>query len=358
MNLPELYEGDCLEVMELLGAMGQQFDSCVCDPPYNLESIVKRFGGKNATPAKFGSDGAFRRAAGGFMGQTWDNDIAFRPETWAPVYDLLKPGAYLIAFSSSRTYHRMATAIEDAGFIIHPMIGWCFGTGMPKATRLKVPGTDGLRYGTQSRKPALEPICMAQKPMPGTGTANFLQFGTGPVDIDRCRVTWSALTVPGRWPANLIHDGSDAILSVFPSAPGQQGDLNATGRSRPTRVALGDMPPPHPHKARNDAGNTNAARFFNECPFTEDELTILYYPKASKDDRAGSLHPTVKPISLMRHLVRHVNPSPNSVTLDPFAGSGTTGEAAYLEGVNSVLIEREAQYASDIRSRISRLQHL
>ena len=113
---------------------GPLFDSCVTDPPYHLTSIVKRFGGKNAAEAKVGATGAYARAAKGFMGKEWDGgDIAFRPETWRAVYDALKPGAHLVAFSGTRTYHRMACAIEDAGFEIRDQLMWCYGSGFPKS---------------------------------------------------------------------------------------------------------------------------------------------------------------------------------------------------------------------------------
>lgn len=126
--------GDCLEVMPQLAAEGLQADACVTDPPYHLASIVKRFGKDGAAPAQFGSDGRFARASRGFMGKQWDGgDIAARPETWALVLDLLKPGAHLIAFGGTRTYHRMACAIEDAGFEIRDQIGWLYGSGFPKS---------------------------------------------------------------------------------------------------------------------------------------------------------------------------------------------------------------------------------
>ena len=113
---------------------GPLFDACVTDPPYHLTSIVKRFGGKNAAEAKEGATGAYARASKGFMGKEWDGgDIAFQPETWRAIYDVLKPGAHLVAFSGTRTYHRMACAIEDAGFEIRDQLGWAYGAGFPKS---------------------------------------------------------------------------------------------------------------------------------------------------------------------------------------------------------------------------------
>jgi site-specific DNA-methyltransferase (adenine-specific) len=141
----------------------------------------------------------------------------------------------------------------------------------------------------------------------------------------------------GRWPANLCHDGSEEVVGMFPNTPGQHGDLNETGKPRPIKIAYGDMGPPLPHMARGDSGS--AARFF-------------YCSKADSDDRAGSKHPTVKPVDLMRWLVRLVTPKGGTV-LDPFAGTGTTGQAALMEGMKAVLIEQSPEYVADIERRLA-----
>ena len=118
-----VYHGDCLEVMDKMEKCS--VDSVVTDPPYHLTSIVKRFGKEDAAPAKHGTDGVVVRSSKGFMGKEWDGgDIAFQVETWRKCYELLKPGGHLIAFSGSRTYHRMAVAIEDAGFEIRDQCIW------------------------------------------------------------------------------------------------------------------------------------------------------------------------------------------------------------------------------------------
>lgn len=366
------HEGDCRDVLRRMAATGELVHSVVTDPPYHLESVVKRFGSKNAAAAKVGSDGRFARQSKGFMGQQWDGAedgrrIAQDPEFWRLVYDVLLPGGYVLAFSSPRTGHRQAVAMEDAGFIMHPFLGWCFGSGFPKGVAVtrgapEAEEWEGWYYGTQSLKPALEPIYMAQKPFAEkTGFGNVLKHGTGAVNIDACRVeaadnpvkweaprggiwrTDSEAKAPlvesekGRWPANLIHDGSDEVLACFPQSKGQQAPVRGTEKSRTgdenanTYGKFGRVP----FAARGDTGS--AARFF-------------YCAKATKADRAGSKHPTVKPIALLRWLCRLVTP-PGGVILDPFAGSGTTGEAARLEGFRAVLIEREAEYAADIRRR-------
>lgn len=169
---------------------GKVFHAILCDPPYHLTSIVKRFGKKGAAPAKHGKDGAFTRASAGFMGKTWDGgDIAFQPETWEAFKRILHPGAFGMAFGGTRTAHRMATAIEDAGFIIHPMIFWVYASGFPKATRIKNNEVfEGHRYGAQAMKPAGEPIIVFQKPYEGKAVENIIETGAGALNIDGGRI--------------------------------------------------------------------------------------------------------------------------------------------------------------------------
>lgn len=367
-----LFPGDMLAILPTLPE--NSVDSVVCDPPYHLTSIVNRFGAEGASPAKAGATGAFARASAGFMGKQWDGgDIAFRPETWAAVLRVLKPGGYILAFSSSRTFGRMSVAMEDAGFITHPMIGWLFGQGFPKATRIKAEGYDGFRYGAQALKPALEPIYMGQKPFSeATGTANILRHGTGALNIDGCRIhgddaqggtytvkrlkpgaelnrtggnwrpedenarTFTGELQPGRWPANLIHDGSDEVVAGFPDAPGQQRAVGPQHGEKSSINVYGDFGARDLCEPRGDAGS--AARFF-------------YAAKADSDDRIGSRHPTVKPLDLMQYLVRLATP-PGGLVLDPFAGTGTTGEAAIREGMRAILIEMEAESQADITRRM------
>lgn len=361
-----LYSGDCLEVLKLLP--GSSIDSAATDPPYHLTSIVKRFGGENAAPAKVGKTGAYARASAGFMGKQWDGgDIAFRVELWREVLRLLKPGGHLVAFSGTRTYHRMASAIEDAGFEIRDQIAWAYGSGFPKSHNI------GNGWGT-ALKPAWEPICLARKPLTGTVAGNMAAHGTGALNIDGCRVEAagrplreldakvtdsnvyvgrtgegglgkgldggskaSGTTNLGRWPANIVHDGSEEVLAVFPEAPGQQRAVTGAERAHRTLNAYGDFGSSRTGaEPRNDGGS--AARFF-------------YTAKADADDRLGSKHPTVKPLDLMQWLVRLVTPK-GGLVLDPFAGTGTTGEAAWREGMRAVLVEREPEYQRDICRRM------
>jgi site-specific DNA-methyltransferase (adenine-specific) len=391
-----LHPGDCIEIMN--GLPENCVDAIVCDPPYHLTSIVERFGKEGSAEAKAGQTGAFKRASAGFMGKAWDGgDIAFQVDTWKAVLRVLKPGGYILAFASTRGFGRMSLAIEQAGFVSHPltaflmehddaqdflamlsapqldallrlmshndlggMLGWIFGSGFPKATRLKAEGYDGWRYGGQALKPAIEPIYMGQKPFSErTGTANVLKHGTGAVNIDACRVGDGQRTVQvrdisrmhggsyanqdkrggvvvgervetGRWPANLIHDGSDEVLAAFPdTAPSTIG--------KPRGAASGNGWGMTATGAEYD-DEGSASRFF-------------YSSKADAEDRIGSKHPTVKPIDLMRYLCRLITP-PGGTVLDPFAGTGTTGEAAWREGFNAVLIEREPEYQNDIAERM------
>ena len=231
-----LLNGDCIEQMQKLKDEGKQIDSVVTDPPYHLTSIVERYGKDGSAPAK-DKDGLYQRQARGFMGKEWDGgDIAFRSDTWKLAYDLLKPGGYLLAFSASRNYHRMAVAIEDAGFEIRDQIMWIYGSGFPKSLNIgkavdKKQGNkreslgmydprssqDGANrterpignqqvanyessmvertkgnsewegWGT-ALKPAHEPIVMARKPLEGSNVDNVLKYGTGGINIDACRI--------------------------------------------------------------------------------------------------------------------------------------------------------------------------
>ena len=348
--------GDCLKRMKNLP--NNSIDSVVTDPPYGLS----------------------------FMGKRWDYDVP-SVEVWAECLRVLKPGGHLLAFAGTRTQHRMAVRIEDAGFEIRDMIAWVYGSGFPKsldvskaidkaagAERTEIVGSklgrpgmakDGSNqrsrfdaafgegegiamnhnvyapatpeaqqwqgWGT-ALKPALEPITVARKPLIGTVAENVLQHGTGALNVDGCRVaaddgvnrsrpprtpsvilgggkgpnlTASEHSELGRWPANLIHDGSEEVTGLFPDAGGEQ----------------------------------SAARFF-------------YCAKASKKDRGeGNTHPTVKPTALMQYLCRLVTP-PSGIVLDPFMGSGSTAVAAIRERFNFIGIEMLREHFETAKRRI------
>lgn len=358
----ELHHGDCIEVMRSMD--DASVDSIVTDPPYEL----------------------------GFMGKSWDaSGIAYNVDMWREALRVLKPGGHLLAFSGSRTYHRMTCAIEDAGFEIRDQIMWVYGQGFPKSKNL-----DGewAGWGT-ALKPSHEPICMARKPLVGTVAANVLQFRTGALNIDACRVEPTGESrerageasqerryteaggtnfaakpgvrggaPEGRWPANLIHDGSDEVVALFPDAKGQQGRSSDSQRTRAnTYGELSDN-----GKEYEPCGDTgSAARFFycakasradrNEGIGGSDEkavgtgATMREREDADWQARNGNHHPTVKPTDLMVYLVRLVTP-PDGLVLDPFMGSGSTGKAAMREGFRFVGIDMTPEYIEIAAARI------
>ena len=398
-----LLNGDCIEEMQKLIDDGVQVDSVVTDPPYHLTSIVKRFGKEDSAPAQFGTDGAYARASKGFMGKEWDGgDIAFRPETWELALKLLKPGGHLLAFSASRNYHRMAVAIEDAGFEIRDQMMWLYGSGFPKSHNI------GEGWGT-ALKPAHEPIVMARKQLSEKSIVdNVLKHGTGAINIDGCRVEGNDAKYPdtnpdfrdqgkkskeaigidklsfgqvsgaerqkavanssGRFPANVMHDGSDVIVNQFPEG--------AKGSTAPrNRDVFGKYNEVKEFQAYDDEGS--AARFFY-CPKTskserhsnlddhETSVGVNGNKWTDQDYRKGdtkptterkNTHPTVKPVELMKYLCRLVTPKGGTV-YDPFMGSGSTGMAAKDEGFDFIGIEKEKEYFDIADARINRFAPL
>jgi DNA modification methylase len=393
--LSALLHGDCLDVLASLDA--ESIEACCTDPPYGLR----------------------------FMGRMWDHGVP-SAEAWAAVLRVLKPGAHLLAFGGTRTYHRLACAIEDAGFEIRDTLAWMYGQGFPKSLDVSKaidkaagakgawrqedhPGRAGERvrrngpsnfgqtdYGGQNAegtlrhvyepateaarqwqgwgtalKPAFEPIVLARKPLVGTVAANVMQHGTGALNVDGCRIATdenrarmnnartsgssyivqreAKLVDPGgsgRWPANVLlgcacdveHEPGCAVRMLDE----QSGDIRAQsgGVAGWQDQYVGGTYSPIARLGYDDSGG--ASRFF-------------YTAKASRREREGSKHPTVKPLDLMRWLVRLVTP-PGGTVLDPFAGTGTTGEAALMEGFSCVLIEREAEYVADIEKRLRETQ--
>jgi site-specific DNA-methyltransferase (adenine-specific) len=361
MNLPvnQIICGDNMDTLRTLP--NACIDSCVTDPPYGLA----------------------------FMGKKWDYDVP-SSEVWQECLRVLKPGGHLLAFAGTRTQHRMAVRIEDAGFEIRDMIAWVYGSGFPKSLdvskaidkaagaerevvgvnpssrpnskkagmrgfdnrdgapdqsagiqALTAPATEAANqwagWGT-SLKPALEPITVARKPFPGTVAENVLQHGTGALNVDGCRVGDES----GRFPANLIHDGSEEVVGLFPETGASNlrpptGKPKYTGSDRDSNAMKASTTLDTTLRGHNDAGGS-AARFF-------------YCAKADSSERRNSKHPTIKPVALMRYLVRLVCPA-GGVVLDPFAGSGTTIEAARLEHCRAIGIEREAEYCADILERL------
>jgi len=320
---PQIIHGACLDVMRTLETC--RFDAAVTDPPYGL----------------------------GFQRQQWDYELPTLPEL-REVFRVVKPGAYLIAFSGSRTYHRLASRIEDAGFTIHPLLAWIFGTGFPKARKLDIEGLEEWRYGLQALKPALEPIVLAQKPASEASMrSNVLRWGTGALNIGQARVPVQGDSDDedandgaqlGRWPSNVIHDGSQQVLDAFPDAPGASSDTKASHQTTQTggRVFNG-VRKPMDLQARGDVGS--AARFF-----------YCAKPTAQERNADGpNLHPTVKPLALMRWLCSLVTP-PGGEVLDPWCGSGTTGKAAVELGFGFVGIDQDSEAVETARRRVAGAQ--
>lgn len=372
--------GDCRQRLRELS--DASIDACVTDPPYHLTTGKK--GGSGPASVNLDSPYGRARVGTGFMGMTWDGgDVAMQPATWAEVLRVLKPGAYLLAFGGTRTYHRLACAVEDAGFEIRDQLGWVFGSGFPKGTdKAKIP--EAWRGWNTALKPAWEPILLARKPMDGTLAENLQRHGCGALNIDGCRIgDGDAL---GRWPANVIHDGSEEVLEHFPEAPGQLADASSSSSSRKTQNVYGAMKRGNgrdgdsenrglvgfkmrPGARRGDAGS--AARFFYcakaDRGDRDDGLSGFSLVRSSdrtKENGSGgdnprnrtnesqrNHHPTVKPTDLMRHLCRLVTPGEGTV-LDPFMGSGSTGRGALIEGFSFVGIEQDPNYAEIARARI------
>jgi site-specific DNA-methyltransferase (adenine-specific) len=386
--------GNCLDEMKKLPA--NSVDAIVCDPPYGLE----------------------------FMGNEWDRGVPGK-DFWVEALRVAKPGAYLLAFSGTRTYHRLAAAIEDAGWEVRDIVTWVSSKTFPKSLDVskaidKAAGAerevvgysrgvtveDNQGYGGFARggvgitqkgadipvtkaatdeakkwegwgtalKPSCEPICMARKPLEGTVAENVQKYGTGGINIDGCRVPMgdeydptkiqrqqnSAGSVKGafgaaaligkeiqtykpggRWPANLVHDGSDEVVSEFPvDKPGKMV-RNRTAGARMFNNN-GEDTGYETVEALDDPGGS-LARFF-------------YCAKISKADR-GEMndHPTVKPTELMRYLVRLVCAKGGTV-LDPFMGSGSTGKGALMEGCKFIGIELQEQYCEIAKKRLGTVE--
>lgn len=343
---------DCLEGLKLLP--DNSVDSIVTDPPYEL----------------------------GFMNKGWDSTgVAYNIELWKECLRVLKHGGHLLSFGGTRTYHRIACAIEDAGFEIRDQIMWIYGQGMPKSNNIpkaiekktKSPELANKWQGWGSGiKPAHEPIVVARKPLSErTIVDNVLKWGTGGLNIDDCRIptdwkneyseswfksgrgktiTWNGdnyktemtagdrVNSKGRYPANVILDEEAAKMLDDQSGILKSGSncvrtkagsfLEHGGLGKPgdVQVTYGDK--------------SGASRFF-------------YCAKATKKERGeGNNHPTVKPIKLMEYLVTLVTP-PNGTVLDPFTGSGTTLLAAKNLGFNYIGFEMEEEYIAIINKRLA-----
>ena len=394
----QLHHGDCLEMLSTMP--DNSVDSIVTDPPYGLS----------------------------FMGKKWDYDVPSE-DIWRECLRVLKPGGHLLAFAGTRTQHRMAVRIEDAGFEIRDMIAWVYSTGFPKSLDVskaidkteghwrgragEVTSDNGAMSGRNytrtpkgnpitaaaaawqgwgtALKPALEPITVARKPLEGTVAGNVLKWHTGALNIKGSRVgTEKVVTTngkgfkgsfeggennnggavhEGRWPANLIHDGSDEVVGLFPVTKPSRSQDEAKG-TRPGGFGnVGQKSGSNrPNGTQHDDNGGSAARFFycakaskkdrdEGCEGLEEKNNMrVNGPRESEESKHATKranhHPTVKPTALMRYLCRLVTP-PEGIVLDPFMGSGSTGKAAMLEGFQFVGIERDAEYLEIAKARIT-----
>lgn len=329
----EILHGDCLIEMRMFS--DNHFSGIVTDPPYGLQ----------------------------FMGKQWDQQVPGK-EYWKEMLRICKPGSFLLAFGGTRTYHRLACAIEDAGWEIRDCLQWLYASGFPKSHNHF--GIEG--FGT-ALKPAYEPIIMAMKPLDGTFAQNAEKWGQAGINIDECRIGtggtkrshqaeypknedgtedrsqhWarSGHAIEsnglGRWPANIILDEEageilDEMSGNLKSGSGDKHNKNQLGGYNGNYGIMSG------HRYKADSGG--ASRFF-------------YCPKASSSERGkDNKHPTVKPLKLMEYLLKLIAPPKDALILDPFAGSGTTLIAAKNLGISSVGIEKEEAYCEIIRGRLN-----
>lgn len=287
-------------------------DVIVTDPPYGLDMGDGTWDGGALTDGR-----SFER---------WT-------AAWAEsARRVLKPGGYLAAFGSSRTFHRLVAGVEDADFEVRDQLLWLYGTGVPKSRRR----ADGLG---STLKPAYEPILLARRPLRGTLDANLAAHGTGALQIDAARVPAPDRAV-GFWPANVAFEHSPECSSEACREPCPAPLIDAETRSaaRPSRLFYA----PKASQAEREAG----------CESLPARVVPIYHRAARRQQRVvRNIHPTVKPLALMRWLIRLVCP-PGGTVFDPFCGSGSTGAAAMLEGRRFVGVERDAAYVEIAMRRI------
>ncbi|MGI8765702.1 MAG: DNA-methyltransferase [Gemmatimonadaceae bacterium] len=416
-----IHHGDCLEVMPTLDA--DSVDAIVTDPPYHLTDIARTFQGKSGSiDARTGRQRSeSRRKSAGFMGKAWDGgDVAFRPETWAEALRVAKPGAYLVAFGGTRTFHRLTCAIEDAGWEIRDCLMFLHGQGFPKSLdvskaidkaagaerevigfdaakhrpnrdkhllagqpggggKLKAdngatttaPATDAARqwdgFGT-ALKPSFEPIILARKPLIGTVAANVQEHGTGALNIDGCRIGTEVLSAHGggRNDVPRCYGAGKGIPSIL------AGSNPRVGRW-PANVVLDECAAELLDRQSGAVGNHGGAgAYLSRSGFGGGIVTpapsdtggasrFFYCAKASQSERNAGLNGErcTHPTVKPLALMRwlaRLTTPPGGVVLDPFAGSGSTGIGTLQQGYSFIGIEREAAYVEIARKRIADAQ--
>ncbi len=366
MNI-NLMNGNCLDKLKLLS--NNSVDSIVTDPPYGLS----------------------------FMGKKWDYDVP-STEIWQECLRVLKPGGHLLSFFGTRTYHRGAIRIEDAGFEIRDQIMWVYGSGFPKSHNIKEGDFKG--WGT-ALKPANEPIVVARKPLEKNLTVaeNVLKHGTGAINIDECRIATDEIIqsvknqnitggnfnadnsdreslttftqhAQGRWPANIIFDEEAAQLLDAQSGIMKQGGAQRGSIIKSKGGGYGSDVGKVDKGVNVETDKYGASRFFYVAKASKsernkglDEMPLVESGIKNASGRGfnesepykkilnQNFHPTIKPIKLMQYLIKLVTP-PNGTVIDPFMGSGSTGVAAKELGFNFIGIELSEEYFEIAKQRI------
>jgi len=356
-----IYHGDCRGVLPALAE--NRFDTCITDPPYHLTANKK--GGTGAASLNPNSPAGRSRIGTGFMGKAWDGgDVAFRPETWAAVLRVCKPGAMLLAFGGTRTFHRLTCAIEDGGWEIRDCMSWLYGSGFPKSLNISKSVDESWEGWGTALKPAWEPIIVAMKPLDGTFAENALRHGVAGLNIDGARISPTgragdydherepgtvqayhgfegrsfatsqrSVTPPnpsGRWPANVLLDEAAAAQLDEQSGILESGEPAGIKNGGGNRNCYGEFGGGIPVTGFGDAGG--ASRFF-------------YPAKASRSERGhGNTHPTVKPTDLLKYLCILTATPTGGEIIDPFGGSMTTLVAAREACRPAVAIELEEEH--------------
>lgn len=336
-----IVHGDNLEILKTL--RDSCIDSVVTDPPYglsrepNMEEVLHRW--------LAGAD--YTHTGGGFMGQVWDSLVP-GPAVWREVLRVLKPGGHALVFTGTRTYDLTVLATRLAGFEVRDQLAWMYGSGMPKGLDYAADQVESRRRGRRvprpefaghdqekgfgtCLKPAQEPIALLRKPLAGTLARNVLEHGTGGINVDGCRVS-------GRWPANVILDDEAArVLDGQTGGRASRFFYCSKASAAEREAGLADMPLTCPTEVTGrrpgSAGQNN--------------------PRAGMPGSRPrrNTHPTIKPIALMRWLVRLITP-PGGIVLDPYAGSGSTVIAANAEGFQALGIELDEHYCEIARRRV------
>lgn len=386
---------ECLIGMRMM-LSDNSIDAVVTDPPYGLSKQPDM----NEVLRHWLNGDDYIHTGGGFMGKTWDSFVP-GPSIWKEVFRVLKPGGHLLAFFGTRTYDLGTLAIRLAGFEIRDQIDWVYGSGFPKSLDVSKATNDEQWQGWGTAlKPAHEPICVARKPLAGTVAENILQFGTGGMNINDCRIDGGIRplrenagkkdprgegfagkygskaignTTQGRFPANFTHDGSDEVVSLFPGKAGASAPVKGTEDSQASTGNVTGQRERVPGVFHADSGS--AARFFYcakasksdrdegvllatttaaEMTDREPDTVGLNSPRAGAGRTTGARnnHPTVKPTALMQWLVRLVTP-PGGKVLDPFTGSGSTGKACAIEGFDFIGFEMDPHYCEIAKQRIN-----